>query len=203
MDLSEGEFIEYDEKGECPVGISNLKASFKVVILNCNTICILHYTLIEVNVFANPRLWIWWDFLFQVKKHERAGKTIFVWHPCHYIWNQENTRCWKSWLLLFGVASLFSTRSYESNRGSCIDLSTFACKCMYVKDSTAPFWPCAPNWLLLCGHCMTSNIALMVLTNKQTNKHAQTFIVARIIVSFRVKFPFCSSSFWLFFVFFS
>ncbi|KAG6469470.1 CXXC motif containing zinc binding protein-like [Zingiber officinale] len=31
MDLSEGEFVEYDEKGECPVGISNLRASFKVV----------------------------------------------------------------------------------------------------------------------------------------------------------------------------
>lgn len=38
MDLSEGEFVEYDEKGECPVGISNLRASFKVVIFNSNTI---------------------------------------------------------------------------------------------------------------------------------------------------------------------
>ncbi|KAJ4797189.1 UPF0587 protein [Rhynchospora pubera] len=31
MDLSEGDFADYDEKSECPVGISNLKAVFKVV----------------------------------------------------------------------------------------------------------------------------------------------------------------------------
>ncbi|WOK91354.1 hypothetical protein Cni_G00045 [Canna indica] len=30
VDLSEGEFAEYDEKGECPVGISNIQASFRV-----------------------------------------------------------------------------------------------------------------------------------------------------------------------------
>lgn len=31
VDLSEGEYSEYDEKGECPVMISNLKAKFDVV----------------------------------------------------------------------------------------------------------------------------------------------------------------------------
>ncbi|KAL6980071.1 hypothetical protein U1Q18_021721 [Sarracenia purpurea var. burkii] len=31
VDLSGGEFAEYDEKGECPVMISNLRAVFKVV----------------------------------------------------------------------------------------------------------------------------------------------------------------------------
>ncbi|KAJ6812917.1 UPF0587 protein C1orf123-like protein [Iris pallida] len=31
VDLSEGEFAEYDEDGECPVGISNPRASFRVV----------------------------------------------------------------------------------------------------------------------------------------------------------------------------
>ncbi|KAL7164533.1 hypothetical protein ACSBR2_040438 [Camellia fascicularis] len=31
VDLSEGEFAEYDEKGECPVMISNLRAVFNVV----------------------------------------------------------------------------------------------------------------------------------------------------------------------------
>lgn len=31
IDLSEGEFAEYDEKGECPVMISNLRATFDVV----------------------------------------------------------------------------------------------------------------------------------------------------------------------------
>ncbi|KAL8101608.1 hypothetical protein AgCh_033493 [Apium graveolens] len=31
IDLSEGEFSEYDEKGECPVMISNLRATFDVV----------------------------------------------------------------------------------------------------------------------------------------------------------------------------
>ncbi|KAF3324577.1 hypothetical protein FCM35_KLT10734 [Carex littledalei] len=31
MDLSEGEFCDYDEKSECPVGVSNLKSVFKVV----------------------------------------------------------------------------------------------------------------------------------------------------------------------------
>ncbi|CAL9062757.1 uncharacterized protein LOC135585346 [Musa acuminata AAA Group] len=30
VDLSEGEFADYDEKGECPVGITNLQASFRV-----------------------------------------------------------------------------------------------------------------------------------------------------------------------------
>lgn len=29
IDLSPGEFAEYDEKGECPVMISNLRATFK------------------------------------------------------------------------------------------------------------------------------------------------------------------------------
>ncbi|XP_073006929.1 uncharacterized protein [Typha latifolia] len=31
IDLSEDEFAEYDEKGECPVGITNLQSLFKVV----------------------------------------------------------------------------------------------------------------------------------------------------------------------------
>ncbi|XP_047338187.1 CXXC motif containing zinc binding protein [Impatiens glandulifera] len=31
IDLSEGEFADYDEKGKCPVMISNLKADFTVV----------------------------------------------------------------------------------------------------------------------------------------------------------------------------
>ncbi|PKA55896.1 hypothetical protein AXF42_Ash014568 [Apostasia shenzhenica] len=31
VDLSAGEFAEYDEKGACPVGISNLQAKFSVV----------------------------------------------------------------------------------------------------------------------------------------------------------------------------
>ncbi|XP_073130389.1 uncharacterized protein [Henckelia pumila] len=31
VDLSGGEFVEYDEKGECPVMISNLRAAFTVV----------------------------------------------------------------------------------------------------------------------------------------------------------------------------
>ncbi|KAI0515539.1 hypothetical protein KFK09_008204 [Dendrobium nobile] len=31
VDLSAGEFAEYDEKGECPVGIVNLRAKFSVV----------------------------------------------------------------------------------------------------------------------------------------------------------------------------
>ncbi|KAA8521305.1 hypothetical protein F0562_011949 [Nyssa sinensis] len=31
IDLSGGEFVEYDEKGECPVMISNLRATFDVV----------------------------------------------------------------------------------------------------------------------------------------------------------------------------
>ncbi|KAL5558748.1 hypothetical protein UlMin_034959 [Ulmus minor] len=31
IDLSAGEFAEYDEKGECPVMISNLRATFEVV----------------------------------------------------------------------------------------------------------------------------------------------------------------------------
>ncbi|KAL6533982.1 hypothetical protein OROHE_013815 [Orobanche hederae] len=31
IDLSEGEYSEYDEKGECPVAISNLRAKFNVV----------------------------------------------------------------------------------------------------------------------------------------------------------------------------
>ncbi|XP_004498924.1 uncharacterized protein [Cicer arietinum] len=31
VDLSSGEFAEYDEKGECPVMISNLRATFDVV----------------------------------------------------------------------------------------------------------------------------------------------------------------------------
>lgn len=31
VDLSGGEFAEYDEKGECPVGVSNLRQMFKVV----------------------------------------------------------------------------------------------------------------------------------------------------------------------------
>ncbi|OAY75371.1 UPF0587 protein C1orf1 [Ananas comosus] len=31
IDLSEGEFVEYDEKGECPVGVTNLQSLFKVV----------------------------------------------------------------------------------------------------------------------------------------------------------------------------
>ncbi|CAA0806705.1 Unknown protein [Striga hermonthica] len=31
IDLSGGEFAEYDEKGECPVMISNLRAKFDVV----------------------------------------------------------------------------------------------------------------------------------------------------------------------------
>ncbi|CAI9755696.1 unnamed protein product [Fraxinus pennsylvanica] len=31
IDLSGGEFAEYDEKGECPVMISNLRATFNVV----------------------------------------------------------------------------------------------------------------------------------------------------------------------------
>ncbi|EXB66900.1 hypothetical protein L484_019538 [Morus notabilis] len=31
IDLSGGEFAEYDEKGECPVMISNLRATFEVV----------------------------------------------------------------------------------------------------------------------------------------------------------------------------
>lgn len=31
IDLSEGEFAEYDEKGECPVGVSDLRAEFRVV----------------------------------------------------------------------------------------------------------------------------------------------------------------------------
>lgn len=41
MDLSEeGEFADYDEKGDCPVGVTNLRALFRVVslaswIMNC------------------------------------------------------------------------------------------------------------------------------------------------------------------------
>ncbi|KAJ3692051.1 hypothetical protein LUZ60_012401 [Juncus effusus] len=31
IDLSEGEFADYDEKAECPIGVSNLKSQFKVV----------------------------------------------------------------------------------------------------------------------------------------------------------------------------
>lgn len=31
IDLSGGEFAEYDEKGECPVMISNLRATFDVM----------------------------------------------------------------------------------------------------------------------------------------------------------------------------
>lgn len=31
IDLSDGEFAEYDEKGECPVMISKLKATFDLV----------------------------------------------------------------------------------------------------------------------------------------------------------------------------
>lgn len=31
IDLSSGDFCEYDEKGECPVSISNLRAKFDVV----------------------------------------------------------------------------------------------------------------------------------------------------------------------------
>lgn len=31
IDLSGGEYAEYDEKGECPVMISNLQATFNVV----------------------------------------------------------------------------------------------------------------------------------------------------------------------------
>ncbi|TKY57947.1 Transcription elongation factor SPT6 [Spatholobus suberectus] len=31
VDLSSGEFAEYDEKGECPVMISNLRATFEVM----------------------------------------------------------------------------------------------------------------------------------------------------------------------------
>ncbi|KAI9118436.1 hypothetical protein K1719_010768 [Acacia pycnantha] len=31
VDLSSGEFVEYDEKGECPVMISNVRATFDVV----------------------------------------------------------------------------------------------------------------------------------------------------------------------------
>lgn len=31
VDLSGGEFADYDEKGECPVGVSNPRANFKVV----------------------------------------------------------------------------------------------------------------------------------------------------------------------------
>uniref|UniRef100_A0A3B6GR48 Uncharacterized protein n=1 Tax=Triticum aestivum TaxID=4565 RepID=A0A3B6GR48_WHEAT len=31
IDLSEGEFDEYDEKGECPVALSKLQSTFKVV----------------------------------------------------------------------------------------------------------------------------------------------------------------------------
>lgn len=31
IDLSGGDFAEYDEKGECPVMISNLRATFDVV----------------------------------------------------------------------------------------------------------------------------------------------------------------------------
>lgn len=41
VDLSEGEFADYDEKSECPVGVSNLKSVFKVVRLLVN--CIRHY----------------------------------------------------------------------------------------------------------------------------------------------------------------
>ena len=31
IDCSEGEFSEYDEKGECPVELSKLQSTFKVV----------------------------------------------------------------------------------------------------------------------------------------------------------------------------
>ncbi|ONK69211.1 uncharacterized protein A4U43_C05F20500 [Asparagus officinalis] len=31
IDLSEGDFADYDEKGECPVGVSNLQGKFKPV----------------------------------------------------------------------------------------------------------------------------------------------------------------------------
>ena len=31
IDCSEGEFSEYDEKGECPVQLGNLQSEFKVV----------------------------------------------------------------------------------------------------------------------------------------------------------------------------
>ncbi|XP_031473519.1 uncharacterized protein LOC116245995 [Nymphaea colorata] len=31
IDLSDGDFVEYDEKGQCPVGVSNLQERFVVV----------------------------------------------------------------------------------------------------------------------------------------------------------------------------
>jgi hypothetical protein len=31
FDCSEGEFADYDEKGECPVGLGKLESTFKVV----------------------------------------------------------------------------------------------------------------------------------------------------------------------------
>jgi hypothetical protein len=31
IDLSEGEFDDYDDKGECPVSLSKLQSAFKVV----------------------------------------------------------------------------------------------------------------------------------------------------------------------------
>lgn len=39
IDCSEGEFSEYDEKGECPVAVGNLQSTFKVVIRH------LHYVI--------------------------------------------------------------------------------------------------------------------------------------------------------------
>lgn len=50
MDLSEGEFCDYDEKSECPVGISNLKSVFKVVRLLINCICPAQYQYVQNGI---------------------------------------------------------------------------------------------------------------------------------------------------------
>jgi Eukaryotic protein of unknown function (DUF866) len=59
MDLSEGEFADYDEKSECPVSVSNLKSVFKVVWLLVTCICHAQYcmykpVLIGYKLSRNP-----------------------------------------------------------------------------------------------------------------------------------------------------
>lgn len=75
IDLSEGEFDEYDEKGECPVALSKLQSTFKVVKKHSFA------KWAEVNLAGNcidQFLTYLYTMNSQVKKQGVHGKTRYV-----------------------------------------------------------------------------------------------------------------------------
>jgi len=117
VDLSKGEWFEYDVKGSCPVSISKMKLVFEVVKTWSRGWCLGSVCIVPVNQFLVIKIDYWlpltWTLRFTV--FSVVLDYLLSWLPIMEVWYKLNDLLLGAAAVSFGNSGVFTLQKLTIN----------------------------------------------------------------------------------------